>query len=316
MSLAFSTDEVDRTERVEHWREMVTRHFLALRVEPQHMTSFSGSATLSSIGDLDVARVRAAPMAAFRTQRHIDGSAADEYLLALHLRGVAVTRQQGRQAVLRAGEFALLDSARPYWIEFRGEGRFDHLIIRIPRAQLEARCPAPDRATSIAVDRQSDAGQIAAPALRTLATRPSATAFVDPVLELLARALSERAGLDATPEWRRARELRELKRRLLHHLADADLSPASAAASASISTRQLHRLFATGGETFGEFVRNARLRGCRRDLLDPELTSVGIAEIAVRWGFRSPAHFSRSFALSYGLAPGELRRQAALTVRR
>jgi transcriptional regulator GlxA family with amidase domain len=55
---------------------------------------------------------------------------------------------------------------------------------------------------------------------------------------------------------------------------------------------------------------------CRRALLDPSLGSVSIAEIALCSGFSIPPHASRAFGASYGLAPGELRRQVARVSRR
>ncbi|MDX2852994.1 AraC family transcriptional regulator [Streptomyces sp. PA03-3a] len=36
-----------------------------------------------------------------------------------------------------------------------------------------------------------------------------------------------------------------------------------------------------------------------------------MGEIARRWGFVSPAHFSRSFRAAYGLSPGEWHRTAS-----
>jgi AraC-like DNA-binding protein len=44
------------------------------------------------------------------------------------------------------------------------------------------------------------------------------------------------------------------------------------------------------------------------DFASQELSSRAIAEIATRWGFRSPAHFTRAFQARYGITPAEFRR--------
>jgi AraC-like DNA-binding protein len=100
----------------------------------------------------------------------------------------------------------------------------------------------------------------------------------------------------------------ELKRYALAHLGDPALSPKAAARASYISVRQLHRLSAHHGTSFGAWVREQRLRRCRDDLAGQQLSHRAIAEIATRWGFRSPAHFTRAFHARYGITPAELRR--------
>jgi len=51
----------------------------------------------------------------------------------------------------------------------------------------------------------------------------------------------------------------------------------------------------------------ARLRRCREDLADPRHAHGTISEIAQRWGYRSPAHFTRTFAARFGLDPRDFR---------
>jgi transcriptional regulator GlxA family with amidase domain len=87
-------------------------------------------------------------------------------------------------------------------------------------------------------------------------------------------------------------------------------SPATAVRASYISVRQLHRLFAREGLSFGAWLREQRLRRCRDDLTNQQLTHRAVGEIAARWGFRSAAHFTRAFHARYGTTPAELRSQA------
>lgn len=311
VSDGFSTASIAPAERVDYWREMVRRHFVPLRIEPLGGGEFSGSAKLRSLGSVELLRVRAQPLAASRGWRHIERSASEEYFIAVQLRGLAVARQDDRASALRPGDFALLDSARPYAIEFRSNGPFEHLIVRVPRAQLDARCAGLDRATAVAVSARSEGGRLAGPSLRALAGMRAADTFIEPVLELLARAIAHSAGLCDPPISRRQHALRELKRYALAHAAESGLSPARVAGACFVSVRQLHRLFALEQTTFGAFLKEARLRETRRDLADPALASLTIAEIARRRGFASAAFFSRAFSERYGTGPRTFRQSSA-----
>ncbi|MBA3744875.1 helix-turn-helix transcriptional regulator, partial [Sporichthya sp.] len=84
------------------------------------------------------------------------------------------------------------------------------------------------------------------------------------------------------------------------HLADPTLCPDDIAAAHFISTRHLHRLFAGGGRTVAQWLREERLERARHDLTTGR---GGVAEIGRRWGFSDPAVFSRSFKAAYGISP-------------
>ena len=297
-------------ERLEFWREMARRHFIALHIEPLGDRPFGAVVNLRSIGELDAVRVRAHPMLATRTPKHIAHSANDEYFVAVHLRGVAHAEQDERRTTLRPGDLALFDSARPYRISFRGAGAFEHLILRIPHDQLDGRVPHLHRATALTVKAGSDAGRLVVPAVTSLATLSLASPFIDPVLDLIASALGRAAGICAPPTSRRARTLEQIKRYTLAHIGD-ELTPARVAAACYVSPRQLHRLFEDDKTTFGTFLKHARLSRIRQDLANPERARSTIAEIGHHHGYRDPAVLTRAFTARYGVGPRAYRRSQA-----
>jgi AraC-like DNA-binding protein len=304
---SFSTLDVAPRERVDFWRQMIRRHFVPLGIEPLADRDFDGTVRLRSIGELDVARVRADPMLACRTREHIERSGGDEYFIGLHLHGIAEAEQDGRAVSLAPGDFALFDSARPYQIAFRAAGTFDHLILRIPREQLEWRAAHLERATACTVKVGSAGGRLAAPMLRSLVSLDMAAPLVDPALDLIAAAIIQAAGLAGTPASRRQRTLEEIRRYTLAHLARSDLSPASVAQACFVSPRQIHRLFEQQGTSFGRFVKEARLRRIHRELADPALANLTIAEIGWRNGYRSAPVLTRAFTKRYGSGPRAFR---------
>jgi len=316
VDLAFTTRGLAPPDRLAAWQEMVTRLFIPLTITPLDAARgpghFEAAASARDLGGVRVWRVTGSPLAAERASRHIGAPAVGDYLLAVHVRGTARASQDGRDVDLGPGDFALFDSTRPYSIAFRAEGRFAHLIYQVPRASLDARRQA-GRLTALRVPAASAPGRLAFPYLRTLANSPwtaageaPGPAFVDVALDLAAGALRAAAGhRDHLPG--HGARIRELKASALARLGDPGLSPESLARASYISVRQLHRLFAREGLSFAAWVREQRRSRCRDDLADPRLRHLAISEIARRWGYRSPAHFTRAFSGRFGVTPRELR---------
>jgi len=316
VDLAFATGQVDPPDRLAAWRELVNRAFLPLSITPigRPRGGFEGSVTGHSLGGIRVWLVKASPMSAVRARRHIRASGSDDYLLALHVTGTAHGAQDGREVTLGPGDLALFDSSRPYSISFTGPGVFEHVIYQVPRASLDARGRL-SAATALRVSAASGAGQLASPYLRTLARLAPpgpgpapGQPFIDAGLDLAAGALRAVAGYaDQGDPLRRGLAI-GLRDYALARLGDPGLSPRAVAGAGYVSVRQLHRIFASEGLTFGRWVREQRLRRCRDDLADQGLGHLSIAEIAGRWGFRSAAHFTRAFRARYGITPADHRR--------
>lgn len=318
MDLAFATGQVDPPEQLAAWRELISRVFLPLAITPMGDDgppgTFDGLVAGHSLGELRVWRVKASPMSAVRSRQHIRTSANDDYLLALHIRGTAHAAQDGREVTLGPGDLALFDSSRPYSIAFPGPGAFEHVIYQVPRASLDARRQI-RKATALRVSSATAAGQLAFPYLRTLARHAEsrdgqvpAPAFIDAGLDLAVSALRATAGYLDQPGPGHRSLASELRSYALAHLGDPGLSPQAVARASYVSARQLHRLFAREGLTFGGWIREERLRRCYADLTSQQLAHLPIAQIAARWGFRSPAHFSRAFQARYGITPTSHRR--------
>lgn len=310
MDLAFSTGAVAPADRLAAWRELVSRVFLPLAITPLDGPAFAGTVTGHDLDGLRVWRVTASPMTAARRRPHIAASGSDDYLLALHVTGAAHAAQDGREVTLGPGDFALFDSARPYSISFSaglpGSGLFEHVIYQVPRASIDARHDARP-VTALRVPAASGTGRLVSPYLRTLSRRDGvpARAFIDAGLDLAVSALRLAAGNPGAPAGGLA--ARRVKDYALAHLGDPALCPQAVAVACYVSPRQLHRIFAREGLTFGGWVREQRLRRCHADLADPGLSHRTVAEIAARWGFRSAAHFTRAFQARYGGTPGSRR---------
>jgi AraC-like DNA-binding protein len=111
------------------------------------------------------------------------------------------------------------------------------------------------------------------------------------------------------PDTRRCALLAQIHAYIRDNLGDVRLTPGAIATAHHISVRYLHKLFHAEGLTVAGLVRERRLEQCRHDLADPQLAACPINAIAARWGFTSPAHFSRAFRSAYGLSPRQFRQQ-------
>jgi AraC-like DNA-binding protein len=127
---------------------------------------------------------------------------------------------------------------------------------------------------------------------------------VDLLSALLAHELEAPA---ATPEaWRGALFMR-IRSFAEARLGDPNLGPEMIAAAHHVSVRLVHKLFQEHGVTVSRWIRHRRLERCRQDLADPALATRPVRLVAARWGFRSEAHFNRTFRQTYGTPPGEWR---------
>jgi AraC-like DNA-binding protein len=84
------------------------------------------------------------------------------------------------------------------------------------------------------------------------------------------------------------------------------LDVADIAAHVRLGVRSLQQGFqASLGTTPTRYVRDARLRRVRRDLLAADPIETGVAEIAYRWGFAHLGRFAGQYRAAFGESPSE-----------
>jgi AraC-like DNA-binding protein len=91
----------------------------------------------------------------------------------------------------------------------------------------------------------------------------------------------------------------------MDHLHDPGLGPDQIARAHYVSSRYVHKLFASSGAGVAAWIRERRFEGAVGDLRRSPETP--IAAVAARWGYRHPASFSRAFREVHGCAPRDAR---------
>lgn len=298
------------THRLDVWRDLIRDNFVALDVRADRGTQFAGSVRSGELGHLKVASVESGPQSCRRTAglAHRDG---DVYLqVGLLARGDATLAQDGREAVLRPGDFAVYETDRPFLWGLQGD--WELLVFTWPRASVAVTDTASQQLTARALAGDVGLGAIVGRLLRDLVTAPpvlsapGSVRLADEVAELVTTVAFEQVR-PTGPSGASDDLMRRIDAHIVEHVADPGLSPTSIAAAHFISTRHLHRLFAHRGCTVGQQIQRLRLERCRREMLDPGADSRSISDISRCWGFLDSPTFSRAFRAAYGISPSDWR---------
>ena len=314
MTVSFSTATVDKRSQLNYWREVVCATFVQLGVErPQRpAVGFRAEVTAQSLGGLRVATVVSEPHAVFRSPEMIRRSPEDDFLVNLAIRGRVAVAQDGREAILRPGDFTVYDSARPYRVGCPDPFRL--LVLKIPRDLFVSHCQPPPGAMAAVVQGDRGVGALFSSLLRRL---PAHTQGLLPevvgqvgvnVLELLATVLSDLAS-DVRPALPREAQLLRARRYITDHLSDPGLSPATVAEALGMSVRYLHLLFQAEGVSPFRWILERRLDLAARLLADPRQEARSVTSIAFAVGFKDASHFTRVFKHRYAVGPRDYRRQ-------
>lgn len=313
MSVTHSTALVDPAQRLAYWADLVCDTYVQLDCEPHAgQRSIEGRIESGRLSTLALSRVTATPQLVRRTASRIARASEDFFLVSIQTDGEGVVSQDGRDARLRPGDFALYDSTRPYTLRFDGD--FQQIVLMLPGPTLRTALRDTDRLTATAVCGERGAGHLMIGMIRSLASTidtlapESAAAVADSVTQILV------AGLSALPQVRqpvptaRTAFLREqVKAHVRAHLRDPALTVTGISKALRMSISTLHRIWAGEACSLSEWIWTQRLDMARRELSDPLLASRSVSDIAFACGFNDAAHFSRSFRARFGCAPRELR---------
>ncbi|MFJ5221126.1 helix-turn-helix domain-containing protein [Streptomyces sp. NPDC088354] len=315
MISSFHTDILPPSERAEYWTEAVHRAVTRLEIRLHKDSAMSGSLWYSSIGAIHINHVEASPQQVLRTAGIIANDSSDTLIVSLLEAGRSLVSQDGRETQLSPGELILVDSRRPFIGDFSGS--FRQSIAAVPLEMLDVPDAYLSRVTGQAYSPENYLGGILASYVGRLASAAEANAcladanrylergMVDLLIALVAHEGRLNADVSPTAEETLRLLIREYIR---HHLNRPELSPAVIAAAHHISVRYLHKLFEGEDMSVSRWIHHQRLEACREDLSRPDLAGLAVATIAQRWGFASPAHFSRAFRAAYGISPVEWRR--------
>ncbi|WP_072395153.1 acetamidase/formamidase family protein [Hyphomicrobium sp. CS1GBMeth3] len=303
--LRLTADVLPLERREALWQEHLAR--LSLRLLTPAQTSGTITVTPSSSG------ARLGLLSGSPQSLAFADIGPDRPFLLLHcLRGWGSIKCQKRVQQLAEQDLCVFDMSHECGLEWRTA--FDVVMFQLPRAPLASRLGRSRLDAPLSLG-STVAAAAARPLLRTLAANIETIEQADlsageiALTELVASAmLSELKAPDGTMTGVQAAHFRRIAAAIDRQLGMPDLALADVAREEGMSARYVQRLFERRSDSFSEYVRRQRLQRTRADLSDPNHTHESVATIALRWGFRDQAHFSRAFSAEFGVAPREMRR--------
>jgi hypothetical protein len=135
VSVVLDTGSSAPDRRLTVWQDIVCDTFVGLDCRSDMRDAFWGSISQSKIGPVVFTQVDSTAPRVFRTPSRIARASEDFVLMALGNSGVNGVFQDGREAVVAAGQFVIYDTTRPY--ELRFNDNFSQTIFQMPRKLLQ-----------------------------------------------------------------------------------------------------------------------------------------------------------------------------------
>uniref|UniRef100_UPI000849E3BC AraC-like ligand-binding domain-containing protein n=1 Tax=Actinacidiphila rubida TaxID=310780 RepID=UPI000849E3BC len=260
----------DGADGADRWQHAVSRAYVPMRVALKDPSSAEGSIASTRVGSLRVCRVEAGPQTVSGYRRPAQ-EAQPCVILTFQEQGTALKQQDGRESVVRPGEFSLTDSSRPFRKRLDTDFRFTSFCLPRDEVDLGQRELSELTATSFRREDSATAG-LAADVLGRVAQDAAVLdgsagrRLAATVVDLITLMIDElRRDARPGPPSSHAVALERLKQYALGRLHDPGLSPSRMAADNHMSVRYVHRLFESEGVTAAAWVRAQRLERCRGD---------------------------------------------------
>jgi AraC-like DNA-binding protein len=304
-----TTRSVPPEESLEYWHDAVFDTLVGMDIATDGRT-YDATLRTDRLGDLQITTVEADPGQVHRAPRFIARGDGREIFVAVQSTGRAQVEQDGRSTELRTGDIGFFETVRPFRTTY--PERFRMKIFAVPRRLLDLPDADVRQLTGRAVRPSGGLPALLAPMLERLAdtsesyTTPTAERLAESVIDLVAATAADQLGAEpAELSGADGVLLLRVKTYIRWHLSDPGLTPSVIAGVHGISVRYLHRLFEAEGNTVCQWIREQRLRECRKELAAQPPGSVSLGQVARRWGFASPAGFGKAFRSSFGLSPTE-----------
>ena len=313
---AFYTTHLPVQERFDAWQESIGVIFEAKLNEGITPGNFDAKVESVLLDGLMLSHVKSGATKFDRETARIVSDSIDHYMFQLFLGGSVEMAINGRHIVGKTGALvcfdlgANLDSAN---------SDFEVLTVIVPRRRLDPHLRNPGSLHGLVLDPTWGAPQLFAEFLATLCkvgpdmSRTEAIPASNALILLLAATCNQvQTETEDPPDWADYSLLIRAKAEINARLGDSNLSADRLAGLLGLSRARLYKLFEPYGGVM-HIVREQRLRRALNDLVTPRGQRYHIGEIAYRWGFSSPAQFSRAFKARYGRSPREARAEGRLT---
>jgi AraC-like DNA-binding protein len=310
---SFSTAGLAVHTRLDYWNGLHGKAVVPTVTDAANIAGFAPSMSCSSLAGLWVGQVASSPAVVHHLREHVSRTQDAMFFLKIQVQGSVRLCQDGREARLQVGDFALLDSTRPYHMTFDEPNKM--LVFGIPDALLRRQLAHPERLVAARMGSNENLNSILSDfALRLwrqceLEVEGSGCNLASALMNLTAAAYDKLADAHALG----SAHLEALRLRIIHHierhLGDCELSPTTIAAMLATSSRYVHSIFTRGDETLSRYILRRRLEESARLLASSSHRSRSVSTIAFDYGFASCTNFGKVFREHFGMTPTEYRQE-------
>lgn len=309
-SFRFSSADHPAPKRLEMVREVLGREIMRFEIEPHRDHPLQVDVVVRRLPGISLAINRFSPAFNRHTSEMIDD---DDPVLSIVAEGSCTWQQEGRSAMLLAGQGLLTTRGAPGTLERHAVSRVINL--RMARKTLQAQVANLDDALVRPAAINGAVLRLIADYTRLLEERHSlaepemrsAVALHLQDLVLLALDARPDAAEVARSRGLRAARLSAIKADIAAHLDRRDLGLDFLTQRHGLSARSIRALFQAENTTFTDFVLERRLHRAHRRLRDPRHVGQAVSEIAFACGFGDLSYFNRAFRRRFGETPSDVR---------
>lgn len=310
------TAALPSADKFSYWNDVICSTVVDLDCRPIALPDFEASIEGFDTPEIGVYHIHTQPHLVYRGASEIARQDNDALVINFVTSGTLYAEQDSRGVLLRAGDAAISDAARPYFLRF--DDPLGCVSVKIDKSVLSER---------IHDYRKITASSLAAGSALTTLTFDYLTSMLK-----MASSLNERAAMQAshifrdllgatveqlvfttgnasnagTPKYK-AVALLQVKDFVENHLHEQSLDVATVARAAHLSARYINKLFEDEGTSLGRYLWGRRLDRCAALLKDPRQRDKAISTLAYQSGFNDSSHFSRAFKARFGKSPRDFR---------
>ena len=312
----FSTEQLPARERLDVWRDVLTRKLLRVAIDPIADEPFHAKAALRAQHDVRMGIVFLGATVSHHT-RGIVADDNDDLALLVNLGGPFIARLRGDELNLAEGDACLVD-CRDAAVFIRPKaGKL--LCVRMPRSMLAPYSPQLAHAIGRKIPGASEPLRLLVSYVTTLCeagdvglTPEMSHLVVRHVCDLAALCLGAAGDGAQLAETRglRAARLNAVKSYINANIGPYPLSAEAVAAEHGIGVRYVRKLFESEETSFSSYVTELRLARARGLLTEPRHAATAVSVIAYDVGFGDLSYFNRAFRRRYGATPSDVRAEA------
>ncbi|ADO48893.1 transcriptional regulator, AraC family [[Enterobacter] lignolyticus SCF1] len=219
----------------------------------------------------------------------------------------------GHELPVPAGTLVLIDTRKQY-ISSLPEG-FLNRTVTLPREWLQTWIPEPEKIIELNLCHLSGWGKVIASYIENLSPQYlekndfQSSLLLDQLGVMLSFLYNEVVCENASPgHFSHDRHYQRIVDSLQQRHTNILLKAEEIAHEVGMSIRNLHRVMANQGTSYGQVLMNFRAQTALRMLKADKYDELSISEIARRAGFVDTSHFSRVCKKHFGLSPGQIRK--------